>query len=312
MKRFVPLLIVLLLLPCLIVPASATTQGVIDAIEDTLIFGDDKTAAEILYNIWLKARDIDNSIWDTHDELGEWLGVTLGDIRDLLTDTVDRLDWLDNSVRGLETQLEEILNNLYVSAEYTIGTAVDRLRVYTYQMNNAVQSLGAQLADIITKLYVSADYTIGTAVDRIRTYTFQINEKVATIVNDLYVSAEYTVGTAIDRIRTYTYQINEKFTTLLKGDTDRAEDILEDSPPLQTEIDDYEDILATAPSIDADSFDNAITDVAGRFDGMNANSNDNALFSSLAQITGMLPLSSIIPTSAMLAVLSFALFGRTF
>ena len=62
MKRYLILCLLLaLLLPCMIVPASATTQGVIDAIEDQT------------------------------DTLGEYLGVGFGDLRDLLQSIWDSL-----------------------------------------------------------------------------------------------------------------------------------------------------------------------------------------------------------------------------
>lgn len=209
MKRFFPLLLVLLLLPCLIVPASASTQGVIDA------------------------------IWDTHDELGEWLGVSLGDIIDRLWDIIDRLDWLDDAVRAVETELIKIGKQLFASAEYTIGTAVDRIRVYVYQ-------------------------------------------------------------------------INQKLDSLVSGESDKADDIVDDAPPLQTEIQDMEDVLATAPTIDGDSFDSAIDDAYSKYNGMNTQGTGNVLFTSLSQVATMPPLSYLIPTASMLAVVSFAVFGRIF
>ena len=272
MKRFVPLLLVLLLLPCLIVPAFATTADVVDELE---------TQTTYLSTILDACNAIGHNLQSNFQALQNWLGFSseyslydglkdmfqsLGDgLGDRFDDVVDRLDWLDDSVRDVETGILDILEQLYTNGALTIG-----------------------------------EYVKG-----IRTYIVSIDEK-------LTLPLGGTIGGAVGSIENFIANIDLKIEQLVKGNTGQANDVLDDSPPLQTELDEYEDILATAPTIDEDAFDNAITDVNGKFNGITTDENGTVFFGALGQLANTAPISVIVLTSAMLAVLSFALFGRTF
>lgn len=249
MKRLLPLLLILLLIPCLIVPASASTQGVIDA------------------------------IWDTHDELGEWLGTTLGDLRDLLTDVVTYLGWIDQEVSSIETNVLKILQEIYTQGTLTIGECVKGIRSYIVTINE--------------KLETGMEYTIGVCVGNIHEIVAWMHNNVASIAR-----AVESLPAALEH--------------LVSGDSSKADDIVDDVSPLETEIQDMEDVLATSPTIDQEGFDTALDDINGKFNGITSDENGAMFFGALGDIANTAPFSVIVPTSAMLAVLSFALFGRTF
>lgn len=259
MKRLSVLLLVLLLIPGLIaVPASAATeQDIVDIIRTS--------HNNLVAFLGQTLEAIYNAIWDAHDELGEWLGTGFGDLRDLLTDAVDYLGWIDQEVSSIETNVLKILQEIYTQGTLTIGECVKGIRSYIVNIaDNLTPSMGGKLADIIDSTY------------------------------------------------NYVSQIGMYVEMLANGNFDKVEDVLDDSPPLQTEMDEFEEILATAPTVDEDAFDTALGDVNGKFNGITTDENGAVLFGAFGQLANTQPLSVMIPTSAMLAVLSFALFGRTF
>lgn len=235
MKRLLPLFLILLLIPCLAVPASASTQGVIDA------------------------------IWDTHDELGEWLGTTLGDLRDLLTDTVDYLGWIDQEVSSIETNVLKILQEIYTQGTLTIGECVKGIRSYIVQIND--------------KLETGTDWSVGQFIAYIRD----------------------DVGS----IMAYVHDIWQGKSSVSKPVVDKAEQTMDD-------LEDMENVLATSPTIDDSGVDSAITGVNGKFQNITNDADGTVFFGSLGEIARSNIFVQLIPTSAMLGVLSFALFGRVF
>lgn len=106
--------------------------------------------------------------------------------------------------------------------------------------------------------------------------------------------------------------IGEQLGSLVDGDSGKADEIVQDTPPLETEFDEMEDILATAPTIDQDGFDDVVTGVNGKFQNIYTDENGTVLFGAMGTIANGNIFSQIIPTAAMLGVLSFALFGRVF
>lgn len=274
-KRFSAFLLILVLVPCLIVPASATTSDVVDELEtqttylSTILDACNAIGSNLQSNFralktWL-GFSAEYSLYDGLKDMFQSLGDGLGERFD---DVVDRLDWLDDSVRDVETGILDILEQLYTNGALTIGEYVKGIRSYVLD----------------TYTYLST--TMQTGLEAIQS----------------------GVSASAGRLGNLVSMVNQ----LVTGDRQGASDILEESPPLQTEIDEYEEILSTAPTIDEDAFDTALGDVNGKFNGITTDENGVALFGAFGQLANTQPISVIIPTSAMLAVLSFALFGRTF
>lgn len=204
MKRLFPVLLVLLLISCMVVPASAST---VDAIEDQ--------------NFWLMG-DLD---WFDDAE------GALGAIYNTILDVVDRLDWLDSTMRDVETEI--------------IFGVKDLLSPLT--------NIAQRVEDIYNYL-------------------------------GLYFGMKWSEDIEI---------------------RDEADD-------KETEIDDVTDIFATAPTIDQDAIDGVISDVGGQFENITSDENGLVLFGALGDIADSEIGRHVIPTSAMLGVLSFILFGKVF
>lgn len=245
-KRLIPLLLLLLLLPCLIVPASATTQDVVDTLDEN------------------------------HSELGEWLG-TMG------ADIVDRLDWLDDTVRDVETAI----------------------------LNGFADTTG-KLTAILEEIYTNGALTIGEYVKGIRSYIVDINTKLETGFTQTIGQLVYGIWDNLVTIGLKVGNISNQIKQLVTGDSTGAEEVVEDIPPLQTELDEMEDVLATAPTIDQDGFDTAVDDINGKYQNIYTDEDGTLLFGALGKIGNSAPFSVLIPTSAMLGVVAFALFGRVY
>lgn len=154
MKRLLPFLILLLLLPCMILPASATSS------EDEPFWYEGKSIARILYNIAAFTQDIRDYL---EDSLSEYLGVIGSNlhidgksITEYVQDVSDRLDWLDDT-------LESILNELYTNGALTIGEYVKGIRTY--------------VVDIKDSLVTGVDATIGQITASIKSVLDEINTK---------------------------------------------------------------------------------------------------------------------------------------
>lgn len=106
MKRyFIFLLLLALMIPAMIVPAAASQQGVIDAIEDQT------------------------------DTLGEWLGVGLGEIRDYCAWIYESLvDWYSDQsswINDIWTSLESIKESLVGDPDETNPLEEDLIPIET-------------------------------------------------------------------------------------------------------------------------------------------------------------------------------------
>ena len=305
-KRFLPLLLVLLLIPCLVIPASATTQGVIDAIEDTLTTNEGKTAAQILYNIWLQVRDTklglglseDYNLLDLFQDfsisLGEAMGENALNIMELIQNAVDRLDWLDSQVRDVETAIQNgfddttgkltaILEQIYTNGTLTIGEYVKGIRSY--------------IVDINTKLETGGSYGIG--------------EVVRHIYNGVESIPQFITSVKME-ISKMSIAITEKLDVLINGDSSVSDPVVDNAEDTMSDLEDMKEILSTAPTIDDSGFDSSISGVNGKFQNITSDADGTLLFGALGEIASGNIFSQLLPTSAMLGVLSFALFGRVF
>ena len=90
------------------------------------------------------------------------------------------------------------------------------------------------------------------------------------------------------------------------------DELQEEGKDKQDEIDEITDIFATAPTINQDDLDSVISDIDDKFDLVNNNESGVPLFESLGEIAGSHIGREIIPTSAMLGLLSYILFGKVF
>lgn len=236
MKRLFPLLLVLLLIPCLIVPASAaSTDTILENIYDNVV------------DIWIQ-----NDIW--YETFGGWL-----------SDIVDRLDWIDQEVSSIETSVLKILQEIYTQGTLTIGECVKGIRSY-----------------------------------------------VVSIAGYLETGYDLTIGQVVYRISEFVADIGTKFDTLLEGTVDNAGSVVGDSLMQNENLDNMGSIIETAPSIDQGNIDSSIRDVNGKFQNITSDADGTLLFGALGQIAGSNIFSQLLPTTAMLGVLSFALFGRVF
>ena len=99
---------------------------------------------------------------------------------------------------------------------------------------------------------------------------------------------------------------------LLQEGSNRADEIIDEAQNKQDEIDDITDALATAPTINQDDIDSVISDVGNQFQNITSDESGTTLFGALGQIADLEIFKQVVPTSAMLGVLSFILFGKVF
>lgn len=205
---------------------------------------------------------------------------TIVDLLDTIGDTIfDGLDKVNSSVTKVNNNVVKILNEIYTQGTLTIGECVKGIRSY--------------IVSIAGYLETGYEETIGHCIYWIYTYTGQIREYVSWIPNKLS-------------------SIMDKLDTLISGNVDNAGGNAGESLLQNDTLDSMGDILETSPTIDQDSFDDSISGINGKFQNITSDADGTVLFGALGQIAGGNVFSQLIPTSAMLGILSFALFGRVF
>lgn len=272
MKRLFPLLLILLLIPCMIVPAAATTTP--DWAVD-----DDVTVAQWLHSINSYIGRIWTYFPEYIGEIGSNLHIEGKSITEYILDVVDRLDWLDDSVRGVETQVINILEEIYTQGALTIGECVKGIRSYIVQIND--------------KLETGVEKALGALVASVESYVRSIYNQLGGM--SLQLSS-----------------IVKNLGTLITGDSSKVDEIVPDATQVQDDFSDMESILETSPEIDQEGFDSAVSGVNGKFDGITTDADGTLLFGALGELSNANIFRQLLPTTAMLGVLSFALFGRLY
>lgn len=110
MKRYIALLLlIVLLLPCMAVPASATTQGVIDAIDD-LASGLGTSQRDILDAIEAECQNVVTAVLNTRDVIE----AVIHDVFDDVLSTISsRVLYIANNLSSMKTTLETFYNTWY-------------------------------------------------------------------------------------------------------------------------------------------------------------------------------------------------------
>ena len=268
MKRIASFLLVLLLIPGMVVPASATTA---DAIEDQ--------------TFWLLG-DLD---WFS-DSLGG-----LGEIYYAILDAVDRLDWLDATMRDVETA---IIDGLKTGVAETLGQLVVIIKDNVVSIQDAISSIKTSLDTGSTN---TSTNTIGKVVYSI--YNFLFNTLQGLI---------RSMQTTINGIKSTLVDILGTLGSLINGRADLSSSVQDEAEDKDQQISDINDVLATAPTIDQESFDSVISDIEDKYNNLIGGQDNDAFFGSLTRISELDVFREIVPVSVMLGLVSFVLFGKVF
>lgn len=280
MKRIIPLLLVLLLIPCLIVPASATTQDVVDAL--------------------------------TNSSGQEWLmGIynVLVDIRDTITDSLTPIfEDMQARIRSIQGKLSGVFDGESLSVGSLLALLAENMRTavdYLGWIDSEVSSIETNVVNILQEIYTQGTLTIGESVKGIRAAIVEMRDNFKTGITE-------TFGNVIVSIRGYTSEIRDLMYELVDGDVGGANEPMNDAIHAGDDLDEIGEILSTAPTIPDDSVDSAVSGVNGKFQNITGDADGAVLFGALGEIARGNIFSQLLPTSAMLGVLSFALFGRVF
>lgn len=273
MKRIAPLLLVLVLIPCLIVPASAsaTNQDIIDTMED-LLMHNDHDIGSIAYNIYSQLYQIKTHIIDT------------------LTPVFEDMQ---ARIRSIQGKLSGVFDGESLSVGSLLALVADYMRStvdYLGWIDSEVSAIEGNVVSILQEIYTKGALTIGECVKGIRTYVVSIDGKMDSVVSSL----------------------RELVDGLVDGGKDQVLEEVGENLLVQDNMDMMGDIIETAPSIDQSGIDGAIGEVNGKFNGITTDQYGLEFFGALGQIANSNAFKQLIPTAGMLSVISFALFGRVF
>lgn len=168
MRRLIPFLLILVLIPCLIVPASATTT------DPEWAWNQGHSIAEFLHSLDTRVKyikqDIEEVLTPIFEDMqarirsiqGKLSGVfdgeslSVGDLLALVAENmrtaVDYLGWIDSEVSSIETNVVNILQEIYTQGTLTIGECVKGIRSYVVSIDGKMDSVVSSLRELVEGL----------------------------------------------------------------------------------------------------------------------------------------------------------------